>query len=132
MKTRTNYSAEFKMEVIRAVISRETTIQKIAKEKGLSATLISLWKRQAEEAAMERFQPQPRGRKKAPITPEEVAAGTQSIRREKRIAKTKAAHLEIALRAANEKLAALEKIVATMAGQYGCRLVRERTRRKRK
>ena len=44
-RTRTPYSAEEKAEIILAVLTRKTTIQKIAKEKNIAATLVSLWKK---------------------------------------------------------------------------------------
>ena len=132
MKTRSTYSPEFKMEIIRAIANPRISIQQIAKEKNVAATLISLWKRQAEDAVKARFQPQPKGRKKIKDNPEKVASDLQGVRREKRNAKIKASHLENSLRDTQAKLSAMEAMLATMAEQLGYKLVKTRTPRRGK
>ena len=132
MKTRTNYTPEFKMEIIRAIANPRISIQKIAKEKGVAPTLISLWKRQADDAVMARFQPQPKGRKKLSDNPEKVASDLQGVRREKRNAKIKASHLENSLRDTQEKLSAVEATLSALAEQLGYKLVKARTTRRSK
>ena len=54
-RTRTPYTPQEKAEIVLAVLTRKTTIQKIAKERNIAATLVSLWKKQAEDAIHERF-----------------------------------------------------------------------------
>lgn len=132
MKTRTTYTPEFKMEIIRAIANPRISIQKIAKEKGVAATLISLWKRQADDAVRARFQPQPKGRKKAKDNPEKVASDLQGVRREKRNAKIKASHLENSLRDTQAKLSTVEAMLSTLAEQLGYKLVKVRTPRRTK
>lgn len=132
MKTRSTYSPEFKMEIIRAIANPRISIQQIAKEKNVAATLISLWKRQAEDAIKARFQPQPKGRKKVKNTPEKVASDLQGVRREKRNAKIKASHLENSLRETQAKLSAMEDMLSTMAEQLGYKLVKARASRSAK
>ena len=66
-RTRTSYAPEEKAEIIMAVLTRKTTIQKVAKEKNVAPTLISLWKKQAEDAILERFTGTRPGRRKVEI-----------------------------------------------------------------
>ena len=132
MKTRSSYSPEFKMEIIRAIANPRISIQQVAKEKNVAATLISLWKRQAEDAVKARFQPQPKGRKKIKDNPEKVASDLQGVRREKRNAKIKVSHLENSLRDTQAKLNAMEAMLTTMAEQLGYKLVKTRTPRRGK
>ncbi|MBQ1959989.1 MAG: hypothetical protein II349_00495, partial [Akkermansia sp.] len=94
--------------------------------------LISLWKRQADDAVRARFQPQPKGRKKTKDTPEKVASDLQGVRREKRNAKIKASHLENSLRDTQAKLSTVEAMLSTMAEQLGYKLVKVRTPRRGK
>ena len=74
-KTRTSYTPEEKAEIILAVMNRKTTIQKIANQKGIAPTLVSLWKKQAEDAILERFVGTRPGRRKAEVSPEEMKGG---------------------------------------------------------
>ena len=60
MKNRANYTTEEKLAIVREVLSRKRSIQRIGEEKGIAPTLISLWKKQAEDAMSERFQPRPK------------------------------------------------------------------------
>ncbi len=125
--SRTSYSTEEKMEMILNIISKKTTIQKVAKEKGIAATLISLWKKQALDAMEARFRPQPKGRPKATAA---VAAAPmdelKAARNEARSAKIKAAHLEISLRETREKLARVEEQLQAFAAIVGCTVVKVR------
>lgn len=119
------------MLIIRSIFSRKTTIQKISKEKGIAPTLISLWKKQAEDAILARFQPQPKGRKKAsPDAAAPVAVGVRSLKNEARKAKIKAAHLESSVKDVKERLSALEEPVSALASAMGFKLVKARTPRK--
>ncbi len=129
--TRTSYSVEEKMQIILAILSKKTSIQKVAQERGIAPTLISLWKKQALDAMQARFEPQPKGRKK--LTPElapSVEKDMKATRNAARSAKIRASHLENALRDARGKLATLENHLQTLAGSMGCKLVKERAPRK--
>ena len=130
MKDRASYTPEDKLDIVLAVFSKKTTIQKVAKEKGIAPTLISLWKKQAEDAMMARFQPQPKGRRKskpeeAPVTPE-----SSSLKNDARKAKIKAAHLEASLQETKARCARLEEQVGALVTTLGCRMVKVRTPRK--
>ncbi len=130
MKDRASYTPEDKLDIVLAVFSKKTTIQKVAKEKGIAPTLISLWKKQAEDAMMARFQPQPKGRRKskpeeAPVTPE-----SRSLKNDARKAKIKAAHLEASLKETKARCARLEEQVGALVTTLGCRMVKVRTPRK--
>ncbi len=129
--TRTSYTAEEKTKIVLSILAKKASIQKVAQEKGIAPTLISLWKKQALEAVEARFQPQPKGRKKAaPAAPAKVSKAAKAVRNEARAAKIKAAHLENSLRDARGKLAALEQQVQALAAGLGCKLVKERTPRR--
>ncbi len=117
--TRTSYTMEEKKEMILSILSKETTIQQLAQEKGIAATLISLWKKQALEAMEARFRPQPKGRPKAAPTAAPTAE-MKATRNEARSAKIKAKHLENSLHDAREKLAAMEAQLQAMASIMGC------------
>lgn len=119
------------MQIIRSIFSRKTTIQKVSKEKGIAPTLISLWKKQAEEAMLARFQPQPKGRKKAAQAVADPApTGVRSLKNEARKAKIKAAHLEMSVKDAKARFSALEAPVAELAATMGFKLVKARRPRK--
>lgn len=131
MKTRASYSPEEKLQIIRSIFSRKTTIQKVSKEKGIAPTLISLWKKQAEDAMLARFQPQPKGRKKAaPAPAAPVSVEVRSLKNEARKAKIKAAHLESSAREVKARFVALENSIAEAAATMGFRLVKARRPRK--
>ncbi len=118
------------MEIILGILSKKINIQKVAKEKGIAPTLISLWKKQALDAMAARFQPQPKGRRKTKV--EVVASsdtGLKSARNEARAAKIKASHLENSLREAREKLGQLEEQLKGLAATMGCELTKARKHR---
>lgn len=129
-KTHTTYTPEEKKSMILAVLSRKTTIQKLSAEKGIAATLISLWKKQAEDAIAARFQPQPRGRRKSVETVEKSDA--RKLKSEVRKAKTRATRAEHALKASKERTAALESGINALAAAMGCKLTRTRRPRRSK
>ena len=129
---RASYTSEEKTKIVLSILAKKVSIQKVAQEKGIAPTLISLWKKQALEAIEARFQPQPKGRKKAApaAAPAKATKAAKAVRNEARAAKIKAAHLENSLRDARGKLAALEQQVQALAAGLGCKLVKERTPRK--
>ncbi len=129
--TRTSYSMEEKKEMIIDILSRKTTIQKLSREKGIAATLISLWKKQAMEAMEARFRPQPKGRpKNAPEPVSSVMTAAKESRNAARSAKIKAKHLEKSLHDTREKLAHVEEQLQALAATLGYTLVKERKQRK--
>ncbi len=119
------------MEIILSILSRKSNIQKISKEKGIAATLISLWKKQALDAMEARLHPQPKGRRK--VAPEAAscasAADLKAARNDARNAKIRAAHLEHSLREAREKLAGVEDQLQALAAIVGCTVAKERKTR---
>lgn len=129
-KSRTTYTPEEKKDMILAVMARKTTIQKLSAEKGIAATLISLWKKQAEDAISARFQPQPRGRRKAAM--KLVSTDARGLKSELRKAKTRATRTETALKKSKERIAALESGVSALAASMGCKLTRTRSPRRAK
>lgn len=131
-KTRTSYTPEEKAEIILAVMNRKTTIQKIAKEKGIAPTLVSLWKKQAEDAILERFVGTRPGRRKAEVSPDEVKGELRGARIDARTAKTRATRLEASLKAAKARIAVLEEGVRGMAAEMGCKLVKATRPRRKK
>lgn len=131
-RTRTTYSAEEKMEMILAVMSRKTTIQKLSKEKNVAATLVSLWKKQAEEAILERFAGRRPGRRKVEASADEVKDELRLARIAARTAKTRATRLENALKNAKARAAALENGVKTLAAEMGCKMVKAARPRRKK
>lgn len=132
-RTHTIYTPAEKTQIIRSVLAKKTTIQKIAKEKNIAPTLVSLWKKQAEDAIAARFQPQPRGRRKAAVTKAAAKTDVRAAKAEARKAKTRAKRLETSLKAARERVAVLEEGMRKLAESIGCRMVRaHRPRRARK
>ena len=133
-KTRTSYTPEEKAEIILAVMNRKTTIQKIANQKGIAPTLVSLWKKQAEDAILERLVGTRPGRRKAEVSPEEMKGELRGARIDARTAKTRATRLENSLKAARERIAMLENAIAELASVAGCKTaakpVRPRRRKK--
>lgn len=132
-KTRNVYTADDKKKIILDILSRRTTIQKVSKEKGVAPTLVSLWKKQADDAITARFQPQPRGRRKSaapkvdtPKAPSPKAAETKAairaLKAELRKARAKATRTETALKNAKAQIATLESGVNALAASMGCKL----------
>lgn len=124
-KTHQSYTAEEKTKIILDILTRKTSIQKIAKEKNIAPTLVSLWKKQAEDAIAARFQPQPRGRRKS-VAPKAASpkADVKEMKAELRKARTKATRAETALKAAKAHIAALESGVSALAGAMNCKLAK--------
>lgn len=122
-KTHNTYTADEKTKIILEILSRKTSIQKIAKEKNIAPTLVSLWKKQAEDAIVARFQPQPRGRRKS-VAPKAVEpkAAVREMKAELRKARAKATRTEGALKKAKAQLAVLETGVNALADAMGCTL----------
>ncbi len=131
-RTRTPYSAEEKTEIILAVLTRKKTIQKIAEEKNIAPTLVSLWKKQAEDAIFERFAGTRPGRRKVELSADDVKEELRAARIEARTAKTRATRLDASLKAAKTRVAALENGVRDLAATMGCKVVKAvRPRRKK-
>ena len=130
-KTRTNYTPEEKLQIILDVMTRKSSIQNLAKEKNIAPTLICLWKKQAEDAILERFKSRTRGRR--PKAAEETGKTPEmrTLRNEARKARIKAAHLETSLKDCKAKLAATQDKLGELAGAMGYKVVRN-TKRKRK
>lgn len=113
-------------------MNRKTTIQKIAREKNIAPTLVSLWKKQAEDAIVERFVSTRPGRRKTEVTPDDVRGDLRSARVEARTAKTRATRLESSLKASRDRVAALESSVRDLAAVMGCKLVKATRPRRKK
>ena len=131
MKNRANYTTEEKLAIVREVFSRKgRSIQKIGEDKGIAPTLISLWKKQAEDAMLERFQPRPKGRRK--IEKPDAAASPQlrAAKNEARKAKIKAAHLDASLKEAKTRISELEQQISSLVATLGFKLVKMRKPRK--
>ena len=118
------------MKIIKAVLSKKTSIQKIASEKNIAPTLISLWKKQAEDAIMARFQPQPKGRRKSTPTAQPDSY-SRAVKNDARKAKIKASHLEASLKESKARCAKLEEQISTIVATLGCKMVKVRTPRKK-
>jgi transposase-like protein len=131
-KTRTSYTPEEKTEIILAVMNRKTTIQKIAKEKGIAPTLVSLWRKQAEDAIMERFAGTRPGRRKMEVAPDDVKEELRKARIEARTSKTRATRLETSLKVVKARAAALEAGIRGLAAEMGCKLVKATRPRRKK
>lgn len=133
-KPHNSYSPEEKTQIILDILTRKTTIQKIAAQKNIAPTLVSLWKKQAEDAIAARFQPQPRGRRKS-ATPKaaEPKADVRTLKAELRKARTKATRMENSLKAAKAQIATLEGGVNALVTSMGCKLRKvHKARRARK
>ena len=131
-RTRTSYAPEEKAEIIMAVLTRKTTIQKVAKEKNVAPTLISLWKKQAEDAILERFTGTRPGRRKVEASSDDVKEELRVARIAARTAKTRATRLEGALKTAKTRISELEQGVRNMAAAMGCKLAKAKRPRRSK
>ena len=131
MKSRTSYTAEQKLAIVREVMSRKVSIQKVAARENIAATLISLWKKQAEDAMAERFQPKPKGRRKVE-TPVDNSELVKKIKNETRKVKIKASHLESALKESKKRVATLEAKLGDVCAALGYKLVKVRRSRRAK
>lgn len=129
MKERATYTSEQKMSIVLRVLSHKNSIQEVAAETGVAPTLISLWKKQAELAIAERFLPQPRGRRKAVKTQQDMSSEMKVLKSAARKARHKVSRLELALAASKKHISTLERKLADIAEQLGFRLVRERKTR---
>lgn len=132
MKERASYTPEEKLKIIMDVLSKKVSIQKVAEDKKIAPTLISLWKKQAEDAMMARFQPQPKGRRKSKPEPAPMDADSRALKNEARKAKIKAAHLEASLKEMKARYAKLESQIGALVSTMGSRMVKVRTPRKQK
>ncbi len=131
-RTRTPYSAEEKTQIVLAVLHHKTSIQKIASEKNIAPTLVSLWKKQAEDAILDRFVSTRPGRRKTEATPDDIKGDLRAARLEARTAKTRATRLESSLKASKARVAALEASVCELAAVMGCKLVKAMRPRRKK
>lgn len=131
-RTRTPYSAEEKAQIVLAVLHHKTSIQKIAGEKNIAPTLVSLWKKQAEDAILDRFVSTRPGRRKTEATPDDIKDDLRAARLEARTAKTRATRLENSLKASKARVAALETSVRELAAVMGCKLVKATRPRRKK
>lgn len=131
-RTRTPYSAEEKAQIVLAVLHHKTSIQKIAGEKNIAPTLVSLWKKQAEDAILDRFVSTRPGRRKVEATPDDIKDELRAARLEARTAKTRATRLETSLKASKARVAALEASIRDLAAVMGCKLVKATRPRRKK
>lgn len=126
------YDAKEKAAIVLAVLTGEKSIQKIAKEKDIVPTLVSLWKKQAVDAINDRFTTVTRGRRKATTTKAEVKEDGRVMRGELRKARARATRAEHAMESMRERLSALENAVEAMTAALGCKMVKVRRARGRK
>lgn len=132
MKDRASYTPEEKLTIVKDVFSRKKTIQHIAKEKGIAPTLISLWKKQAEDAMAERFSSRSKGTRKAEPGSGANAAASKRIKNEARKAKLRAAHLEVSLKDAKKRLSVMEAQLTELLAAVGYKMVKVRRPRQNK
>lgn len=132
-KKHATYTAQEKTDIVLRVFQKgkANTIQKVAAEKNIVPTLISLWKKQAEEAILSRFENSTPGRRKS-AEPKATTADTRSLRAELRKNKTRATKAENKLKEVTARLAAMEQCVQNMGAAMGCKLVKKRNKRTRK
>ncbi len=73
--TKTQYSFEFKLEVVRKVIDEGATAQQVAQEYGLSsASLVQTWVRAYRRLGEEGLKPKPKGRQ-----PQDAGSSSQEL-----------------------------------------------------
>lgn len=133
-KKHATYTAQEKADIVLRILQKGkgNTIQKVAADKNIVPTLISLWKKQAEEAILKRFENATPGRRKSTEPKVAVTADTKALRAELRKSKTRATKAENKLKDVSARLAALEQCVQTMGAAMGCKLVKKRNKRARK
>lgn len=131
-KTRTTYTPEEKTEIILAVMSGKKKIQQVAQEKNVAATLISLWKKQAEDAILERFSSRKPGRRKVEVSADDMKEELRAARVAARTSKTRATRLEGSLKTAKARIAELETGARNLASIMGCKLVKSARPRRKK
>ena len=122
-KKHATYTAKEKAEIVLRILQkgRDNTIQKVAAEKNIVPTLISLWKKQAEEAVLERFSATRPGRRKIEPSADEMKGDVRTARLAARSAKTRASRLEASLKAARARIATLENAIQELAELAGCK-----------
>ncbi len=130
-KKHATYTAQEKTEIVLRILQkgRDNTIQKVAAEKNIVPTLISLWKKQAEEAILKRFENATPGRRKSVEPKAALKEDARATRVELRRAKTRATRAENKLKGVTERLAVLEQGVTAMSTAMGCKLVKKRAKR---
>lgn len=130
-KKHATYTAKEKAEIVLRVMQkgRDNTIQKVAAEKNIVPTLISLWKKQAEEAILSRFENATPGRRKSTEPKAAAKEEARATRAELRRARTRATKAENKLRDVTERLTVLEQGVNAMSAAMGCKLVKKRAKR---
>lgn len=117
-KPRTTYSADQKLSIVLSVLSRKCSIQKAAKEHNIAPTMISLWKKQAEEAMRERFQSRPKGRRPEAGSQEKIRQWKEEVRN----ANSKAKALELSLREVQSLMEEIQSQLADVVGSMNCQL----------
>ncbi len=130
-KKHATYTAKDKTEIVLRILQkgRDNTIQKVAAEKNIVPTLISLWKKQAEEAILKRFENATPGRRKSTEPKAAVKEDARAAKSELRRARTRATKAENKLKDVTERLATLEQGVNAMSAAMGCKLVKKRAKR---
>ena len=132
MKDRASYTTEEKLSIVKDVFSRKRTIQHIAKEKGISPTLISLWKKQAEDAIAERFASRSKSRQKSEKCSAGETAAAKRLRNDARKAKIRATHLENSLKDAKKLISVMEFRLGEVLAVAGYKMVKVRRPRQNK
>lgn len=130
-KKHATYTAKEKAEIVLRILQkgRDNTIQKVAAEKNIVPTLISLWKKQAEEAILKRFENATPGRRKSMEPKASVKEEARTSKAELRRVRTRATKAENKLKEVSERLTVLEQGVNAMSEAMGCKLVKKRARR---
>lgn len=130
-KKHATYTAKEKAEIVLRVMQkgRDNTIQKVAAEKNIVPTLISLWKKQAEDAILSRFENATPGRRKSTEPKAAAKEEARATKAELRRARTRATKAENKLRDVTERLTVLEQGVNAMSAAMGCKLVKKRAKR---
>lgn len=123
-KPRTTYSADQKLSIILSVLTRRCSIQKAAREHNIAPTMISLWKKQAEDAMRERFQSRPKGRRPETVSQEKIRQWKEEVR----CANAKAKALEASLREVQGLMESIQNQLADVVGSMNNQLGKLRRR----